>query len=191
MKPVSRPFARTAQRGFTMIELIVVIVILGILASVALPRFTNMQRDARIAKLNAARGAVAAAAAMVHGAAMSRQGVTQPTCVATGTVPNINATTGSGTICTESGSVAVTSLWPTGSLAGIIAAAGLVPSATGATAPTAAQLTAEGYTVTVAGGVVTVRSVGATTPASCQFTYTGATTLGSAAVVSATTSTGC
>ncbi len=57
------------QKGFTLIELVIVIVILGLLAATALPRFINVTQDARIASINGVagglRGAVSLAKAQV------------------------------------------------------------------------------------------------------------------------------
>ncbi|GEM80956.1 type II secretion system protein [Vibrio superstes] len=57
------------QDGFTLIELVVVIVILGILAVTAAPRFLNLQSDARVSALQGMKGAMAGAGSIVYGKA--------------------------------------------------------------------------------------------------------------------------
>ncbi|MBI2380309.1 MAG: type II secretion system protein [Gammaproteobacteria bacterium] len=64
--PISR------QSGFTLIEMVVVIVILGILAAIAVPRFVNLQGDARQSVMSGVNGAIQSASAMVHAQALAR-----------------------------------------------------------------------------------------------------------------------
>ena len=54
------------QAGFTIIELVMVIVILGILSAFALPRFADFGADAREASLDGVAGAIKAAASIAH-----------------------------------------------------------------------------------------------------------------------------
>lgn len=58
------------QSGFTLIELVVVIVILGILAATAAPKFMNLQSDARISALNGMKASIKSASAMIYSKAI-------------------------------------------------------------------------------------------------------------------------
>lgn len=71
---------RSNQRGFTLIELVVVIVILGILAAFAVPKFMGLEDQARVSAVQAMTGSLESAASMAHGL-WEANGTNPPTMV--------------------------------------------------------------------------------------------------------------
>lgn len=76
------------KNGFTLIELIAVVLILGILGAVALPRFLSATSDARTSATQAVAGALTAASANNYGIrkANSTKGSSVANCTTVGTL---------------------------------------------------------------------------------------------------------
>lgn len=87
------------EKGFTLIELIVVIVIIGILAAVAIPKFVGMTGKARDAALKGFMGSLRDAAVLTHGKWLASGGTEDNVTLEDGTVVTMCSANNAGTGC--------------------------------------------------------------------------------------------
>lgn len=144
----------SAQKGFTLIELVIVIVILGILSAFALPRFADLGGDARAAAIEGAAGSIKSANSIVRSACLASSDCDQ-------------SQESGESIDLEGQTVNVAYGYPTADTSTTGAGGILV----------AAQISGNDFTINDAGGTpaeVQVQADGAVAPANCQVSFTQA-----------------
>jgi MSHA pilin protein MshA len=150
----TRPFP---DRGFTLVELVVVITIITILAAVAMPLYLNLQASARASKAQAIQGAIKTAAILAN--------VRCTVDIGTGIVGQCDPA--GGQVLMDGVNIPMVYRYPAASAAGI---------------DSAARVSAADGMVINGNAPRSYQMVGAATPANCQVSYTEATAGGAAAV---------
>jgi len=145
------------QRGFTLIELVVVITILGILAAFAVPKFITLDATARAATINGLAGSVKSAASLARGMSMASQSTTS--------------------VVMEGSTVTLANNYPDATLTGIAAAVNSNNGATGDFTFTAGSSSA----------AATWTKNGAPTITTCEVTYLPAASAGATPTITAVT----
>ena len=151
------------SKGFTLIELIVVIVILGIMAAIAGPKFVDLQKEARVSVMNGVEGAVRSTATLVY----SKSLIEGEETTAEASSPSVVVQ--GATVTTDFG-------YPTAGTSGSPVTDGLL----------AAMELQGDVTAASDGSIVTFTFTGFT---SCTVTYTEAASAGAAPVVANNAST--
>lgn len=157
---------KSNTKGFTLIELIVVIVILGIMAAIAVPKFVNLQQEARASVMQGVEGAVRGAATLVYSKSLIEgEESTDEGSVSVDIQPGVTVTTKFG--------------YPNAGTSGAAVTDGL-----------AAALDLQGDVIISSDGSIVTFTFG--TDASCAFTYTESTAAGAApAITSAPVAANC
>ncbi len=146
------------QAGFTLVELVTIIVILGVLAAFAIPRFTGLETNARVALVNGMAGNLRSGGQFAH------------------------------SIWVANGNPAATSVILSGTTNTVLVDAYGYPTAAATSGIQATLENISGFTATYASPTLTLTRTGAATPANCTVTYTGGTAASNSPTITVTLS---